>query len=521
MSANGHLKFQGTNRATFVGTTSNIMFDTTSTSLGIGVTGTDHPSSNLYITGNAYVTSDIGVGGVLTMGTVNVVARHDLEAVTGTGNTTPLTVEFQNTDTSLVASGNVEVGGELTVSGNVEVGTANIFVDTVNSRVGIGTSSPGAELHVAGTGAIVIPSGTTGEQPTGVVGMIRYNTTTSKVEYHTGTAWIGIGQFSATGGILDVSSAVYKIHKFESSGTFQAYSAGTVDILVVGGGGAGGGGRHAGGGGAGAVIHATSVNITPGSYIITIGAGGSGAGGNTAPGNATNTTIIKDGITLYSALRGGHGGVHPSPGSTGSYLETGQDGGCGGGAGHSTTQTNAGYARLGLGLSATPAFGGNGGAGLNRAATGAGGGAGGNGGTGTGTESALTGNGGDGGIGYQSDITGTSLYWSGGGGGSGSPYTQRNSSSCTWRGGDGGNGGGGGGAAGVTTSASGARGGYGGAGYNAGSVGVKTLSANACHGGAGGNNTGGGGGGAGGWSNDGNGNGGNGGKGIVVIRYLK
>ena len=84
MSANGHLKFQGTNRATFVGTTSNIMFDTTSTSLGIGVTGTDHPSSNLYITGNAYVTSDIGVGGVLTMGTVNVVARHDLEAVTGT-----------------------------------------------------------------------------------------------------------------------------------------------------------------------------------------------------------------------------------------------------------------------------------------------------------------------------------------------------------------------------------------------------------------------------------------------------
>ena len=83
MSTSGHLKFQGTNRATFVGTTSNIMFDTTSTSLGIGVTGTDHPSSNLYITGNAYVSSNIAVGGVLTMGTVNVVARHDLEAVIG------------------------------------------------------------------------------------------------------------------------------------------------------------------------------------------------------------------------------------------------------------------------------------------------------------------------------------------------------------------------------------------------------------------------------------------------------
>jgi len=138
------------------------MFDTTTTSLGIGVTGTDHPSSNLYITGNAYVSSNIAVGGVLTMGTVNVVARHDLESVTATGNTTPLTVEFRNADTSLVASGNVEVAKELTVtgnttlssnltvSGNVEVGTANLFVDTVNSRVGIETAAPDATLHVVG-----------------------------------------------------------------------------------------------------------------------------------------------------------------------------------------------------------------------------------------------------------------------------------------------------------------------------------------------------------------------------------
>ena len=67
MSTSGHLKFQGTNRATFVGTTSNIMFDTTSTSLGIGVTGTDHPSSNLYITGNAYVSSNLEIGGDVNM----------------------------------------------------------------------------------------------------------------------------------------------------------------------------------------------------------------------------------------------------------------------------------------------------------------------------------------------------------------------------------------------------------------------------------------------------------------------
>ena len=388
-----------------------------------------------------------------------------------------------------------------------------------SGNVGIGTTSPDAELHVAGTGAIVIPSGTTAQQPTGVTGMIRFNTETGQLEYHNGSTWSGITSMNALGGASTVDVGVYRMHIFTTSDTFSVYTGGTVDILIVGGGGAGGGGRHAGGGGAGAVIYATNVNLSGGDHIITIGAGGSGQGASTIPANGTSTTIVKASTTMYSALRGGSGGTHPNPSNV--KYEYGQDGGCGGGMGHSTSGGESGYQRLGLGLSATPAFGGNGALAINRAANGGGGGAGGNGQTGSGAESALSGNGGDGGVGYQNDITGTSYYWAGGGGGSGSPDTQRSNSSCTWRGGDGGNGGGGGGAAGVITSASGARGGYGGAGYNAGSAGPRTTVVNACSGGNGGANTGGGGGGAGGWSGSGNGNGGNGGKGIVVIRYLK
>lgn len=152
MSTDGILRFQNTKKATFVGPTSNISFDTVNSSLGIGVTGDDVPSSNLYITGNAYVSSNLALGGVLTMGTVNVVARHSLQAVTEIGNTTSLTTEFTNPTTSLVASGNVEVGKELTVSGNVEVGTANLFVDTVSGRVGVGTTNPSSQLELYGAG---------------------------------------------------------------------------------------------------------------------------------------------------------------------------------------------------------------------------------------------------------------------------------------------------------------------------------------------------------------------------------
>ena len=139
MSTDGILEYQGTKRVLFRGDTSNIVFDTRTTSLGIGVTGSNNPSSNLYITGNAYVSSNLAIGGVMTMGVVNVAARHNLQAVTDMGNVTTHTVEFTNPTTSIVASGNVEVG------------TANLFVDTVNSRVGIGTDNPtGGLLHVNG-----------------------------------------------------------------------------------------------------------------------------------------------------------------------------------------------------------------------------------------------------------------------------------------------------------------------------------------------------------------------------------
>jgi hypothetical protein len=45
---------------------------------------------------------------------------------------------------------NVSLFGGLAVTSNLEVGSSNLFVDTVNSRVGMGTTTPEATLHVSG-----------------------------------------------------------------------------------------------------------------------------------------------------------------------------------------------------------------------------------------------------------------------------------------------------------------------------------------------------------------------------------
>jgi hypothetical protein len=179
MSTDGILEYQGTKRVLFRGDTSNIVFDTRTTSLGIGVTGSNNPSSNLYITGNAYVSSNLAIGGVMTMGVVNVAARHNLQAVTDMGNVTTHTVEFTNPTTSIVASGNVVVTGNVVAgylygdgsnitgissTSNLQVvsDTGNVTSNTIQftnattgfvttSRVGIKTTTPVATLHINGS----------------------------------------------------------------------------------------------------------------------------------------------------------------------------------------------------------------------------------------------------------------------------------------------------------------------------------------------------------------------------------
>ena len=276
---------------------------------------------------------------------------------------------------------------------------------------------------------------------------------------------------TATGGTI-TTSGDYKIHTFNSSGTFTVSCAGNsvgsnnVEYLIVaggGGGGAGGGANAGGGAGAGGYRTDTSVSVTAQAYPVTVGGGGAG----NVYGSCLTTASNSVALSITSA-RGGSGGNGDGHGAR----VNGQSGGSGGAA--SGVQTGGGSG--GNSPPVSPPQGNAGGQGGQGLGLGGGGG----GGAGAVGANASCGAAGAGGNGSPSTINGSNVTRAGGGGGGGNSYGPA-SGAC------GGSGVGGSGA----TSAS------------AGSVGSTPP----------------GGGGGGGWGHPGPFDGGNGGSGVVIIRY--
>ena len=92
------------------------------------------------------------------------------------------------TGLTTLTAGRIPYGAGTSALGN----SANLFWDSANNRLGIGTSSPAVSLAISATDAMLLPNGTTAQRPTGAAGYIRYNSTTGSFEGYT-TAWGSIG----------------------------------------------------------------------------------------------------------------------------------------------------------------------------------------------------------------------------------------------------------------------------------------------------------------------------------------
>ena len=256
-------------------------------------------------------------------------------------------------------NGDLTISGSAIIGGNVTAGTNVILANTITATTG-NLSLVSASNSVSfqqNTGALRIPSGTTGQRPTNTaLGMQRWNSDLGVVEVWNGSIWLPI-----TGA---------------TQGTY----------LVVGGGGGGGSSvfASAGGGGAGGFLTGTFYANVSTSYSIVVGSGG-----------AVGVSGVNSSGFGVTAIGGGYGGGNINPPS-GNF-----SGGSGGSGGGSAIDNSAGSGTSGQGFAGSTGRG-------DPFQGGAGGGAG-----GASTRP-------NGGVGIQSSITGTATYYAGGGGGGGS-----------------------------------------------------------------------------------------------------
>lgn len=156
-------------------------------------------------------------GPVTTTGTVSVLANTGIIA-----NATGLYVNATYIGT--ISANNARFANE-SPTNTFTVGTASYFI--TNGNLGIGTSSPSVKFVVNSTDAMRVPTGTTGERPTGAAGQFRFNTNLNSFEGHNGTAWGSVGG-GATGGGTNrafylndtLINSSYTIPTDQNAGTF-------------------------------------------------------------------------------------------------------------------------------------------------------------------------------------------------------------------------------------------------------------------------------------------------------------
>lgn len=91
-------------------------------------------------------------------------------------------------------------------TGQVRIGnfafSSNIISNTVNNSITLISQTGDGYVKINSTGGFVIPTGRTDQRPSVYdTGMMRFNTTDQRVEIWNGTAWVGVAQGGAGGGV--------------------------------------------------------------------------------------------------------------------------------------------------------------------------------------------------------------------------------------------------------------------------------------------------------------------------------
>lgn len=178
-----------------------------------GALGTPSSGTVTNLTGTASININGTVGA--TTATTGAFTSVTATSVTNSGLTNTR-VTFAGASGLLSDSANLTWSGTaLNVTGTVAVTGA--LTATLNSTF-------------SSTGALTISKGTTGERPTAVSGMLRFNTTTTEFEGYNGTAWASVGG-AALSNDTSTATNVYPLFANATTGTASTLFTGNAKLL--------------------------------------------------------------------------------------------------------------------------------------------------------------------------------------------------------------------------------------------------------------------------------------------------
>jgi hypothetical protein len=159
----------------------------------------------------------IGVGQNLTF------AKKGVQLQTDGSTTFSLKASNGSTDAALTSAGITSSGN---INANSSGGEFQINGDTTLSRAGSGI------FQFNGTAAVVMPSGTTGQEPSAATypGGFRYNSSTGTMEYSNGAGWVTM----ATGGTAVTAVTVNTANGFAGTSSVGTTPALTLSTTVTG-----------------------------------------------------------------------------------------------------------------------------------------------------------------------------------------------------------------------------------------------------------------------------------------------
>jgi len=238
--------------------TSNLIF--TDNTYDIGASGATRPR-NFFLAGNITAGGNQTLTGALTVDSTTDSTSTTTGSIQTDGGVGIAKALFVGTTTNMAGAltyGGVTLSNSVTGTGSMVLATSPTLVTpalgtpssgvvtnltgtasiNINGTVGATTATTGAfttltasaDSTFSSTGALTISKGTTGQRPTPVSGMLRFNTTTFEFEGYNGTAWASVGG-AALSNDTSTATDVFPLFANATTGTASTLFTGNASLL--------------------------------------------------------------------------------------------------------------------------------------------------------------------------------------------------------------------------------------------------------------------------------------------------